>query len=140
MIWQQTQQTNVLLTKLHNMIHIDYMVALCLVWLFGGWIHMVKAESDLEYDYIPLHHTLFYMIMSVVPLLMVAISLLINWTRVGFLSTCCYIGLLIITQLLNINLLYGFYRTFFRRDGIGTLLPLLGSAIAIICMFILQPQ
>lgn len=109
-----------------------------LTWMVSGWIIMVKKDSESTYDYVPLHDTVLYSLFSSIPVIAVVVSLVINVFRVGFLSTLCYIGGIIVTQLININIIYYIYRAIFGRDRLGTLIPLVAIIPLIIFMFVAQ--
>lgn len=123
---------------MENMININYLVLLILSWIVSGWILMVKKDSELSYDHIPLHYTPLYKLFSGFPILVIAVSLIINIFLVGFLSTLCYVGILIVTQLLNINVVYYLYRARFGRDGLGTLIPLITIIPLLIFLLVVQ--
>lgn len=123
---------------MENMININYLVLLILSWIVSGWILMVKKDSELSYDHIPLHYTSLYKLFSGFPILVIAVSLIINIFLVGFLSTLCYVGILIVTQLLNINVVYYLYRARFGRDGLGTLIPLITIIPLLIFLLVVQ--
>ena len=78
------------------------------------------------------------MIISLAPFLSTIISLIINIFQVGFLSTLCYIGILILTQILNINILYRIYRAIFGYSGIGAIIPMISIIPLIIWLFVVQ--
>lgn len=91
----------------------------------AGWIYLVKSDTESTYDYVHIHNTQLYRMFMVIPILIILISLFINIFMVGFLSTLCYVGILVITQIINIVLIYQIYKAIFGRDGIGTLIPLI---------------
>jgi hypothetical protein len=119
-------------------INISYLIPLVLSWIVSGWILMVKKDSESTYDYVPIHDTPLYGLFSGLPVLAIIISLIINIFLVGFISTCCYIGIIIVTQLININLLYYLYRAIMGRDGFGTLVPLIAIIPLLIYLYIVQ--
>ena len=121
-----------------GLINVSYLTPLIISWIVSGWIHMVKKDSESTYDFVPLHDTPLYGLFTGIPILAIAVSLIINIFLVGFLSTCCYIGILFVTQLANINLIYYFYRAIFGRDGIGTLIPLVAIIPLLIYLFVVQ--
>lgn len=119
-------------------INFRYLQPLILSWIVAGWILMVKKDSESNYDYVPLHDTLLYSMFTGIPLMTIFVSLIINILQVGFLSTCCYVIILIIVQLLNINLLYYLYRAIFGRGGLGTLIPLIAILPLLVYLFVVQ--
>lgn len=119
-------------------INVNYLILMLLTWMVSGWIIMVKKDSESTYDYVPLHDTVLYSLFSSIPVIAVVVSLVINVFRVGFLSTLCYIGGIIVTQLININIIYYIYRAIFGRDRLGTLIPLVAIIPLIIFMFVAQ--
>ena len=123
---------------MEELLNVSYLIPLILSWIVSGWIHMVKRDSESTYDYVPIHDTFLYTLMGGVPIIVIVVSLIINIFKVGFLSTCCYIGILIVTQLVNINWIYYIYRTIFGRDGIGTLIPLIAIIPLLIYLYIVQ--
>ena len=123
---------------MEELINVDYLVPLLTSWIVSGWILMVKSDSDSTLDYVPLHHTQLYELFTSLPLLGIFISLVINIFMVSFISTVCYIGMIVITQLININILYYLYRRLFGRDGIGTVLPMALIIPLLIYLFIVQ--
>ena len=120
------------------MININYLIPLLLSWIVAGWIHMVKKDAESHYDYIPIHDSPLYVILSIVPMIAIDVSIIINIFLVGFLSTLCYIGIIIVTQLLNINLIYPLYSRICGRDGVGTLFPLISIIPLLIYLYIIQ--
>lgn len=116
----------------------QYLILLVISWIVAGWIYMVKADSESTYDYIPLHDTLLYRFFMVVPILAIIVSLVINTFKVGFISSLCYIGILVLVQIININIIYKIYRYIFGRGGFGTLIPLIAIIPLIIYLFIIQ--
>ena len=121
-----------------ELINVDYLIPLILSWIVSGWIFMVKKDSESTYDNVPLHDTLFYGMFTSIPIMAIVVSLIINIFMAGFLSTICYIGILLVTQLLNINLIYYLYRAIFGRDGIGTLIPLIAIVPLLVYLFVVQ--
>ena len=120
------------------MINTEYLIALLVSWLVSGWIHMVQKDTQNNYDFVLIQNTYLYSILKILPLLMIIISLVINMFMEGFISTLIYVGIIILVQLANINILYYVYRSIFGRDGFGTLIPMLGIIPALIYMFIAQ--
>jgi hypothetical protein len=120
------------------MINTEYLIALLVSWLVSGWIHMVQKDTQNNYDFVLIQNTYLYSILKILPLLMIIISLVINMFMEGFISTLIYVGIIILVQLANINILYYVYRSIFGRDGLGTLIPMLGIIPALIYMFIAQ--
>lgn len=120
------------------MINTEYLIALLVSWLVSGWIHMVQKDTQNNYDFVLIQNTYLYSILKILPLLMIIISLVINMFMEGFISTLIYVGIIILVQLANINILYYVYRSIFGRDGLGTLIPMLGIIPALIYMFITQ--
>ncbi len=119
-------------------ININYLTPLLLSWIVSGWIVMVKKDSESTYDFVPLHDTLLYQLLSTLPIITIFISLVINIFQVGFLSTIIYIGIIVITQILNASFLYRIYRSIFGKDGIGTLIPIIAIFPLLIYMFVEQ--
>jgi hypothetical protein len=120
------------------MINTEYLIALLVSWLVSGWIHMVQKDTQNNYDFVLIQNTYLYSIFKILPLLVIIISLVINMFMEGFISTLIYVGIIILVQLANINILYYVYRSIFGRDGLGTLIPMLGIIPALIYMFIAQ--
>lgn len=123
---------------MNGLINVNYLIPLILSWMVSGWIHMVKKDSESTYDSVPIHDTPLYGLFTGIPILVISVSLIINIFMVGFLSTCCYIAILIVTQLVNINLIYYIYRALFGRDGIGTLIPLILIIPLLVYLFVVQ--
>jgi len=121
-----------------ELINVDYLIPLILSWIISGWIFMVKKDSESTYDYVPLHDTPLYGMFTSIPITAIVVSLIINIFMVGFVSTICYIGILFVTQLININLIYYLYRAIFGRDGIGTLIPLIAIVPLLVYLFVVQ--
>ena len=99
---------------------------------------MLKRDAEANFDFIAIMNTSLYGFLSGLPFIVIIISLIINWGNVGFLSTCCYAGILFLTQLLNVNLLYYIYRSLFGRTGIGLLIPLIAILPLFIYLFVVQ--
>ncbi len=123
---------------MEELINNDYLIALSISWIVGGWMHQVKANASAAYDYVEVYDTPLYVILSLAPFLSTIISLIINIFQVGFLSTLCYIGILILTQILNINILYRIYRVIFGYSGIGAIIPMISIIPLIIWVFVVQ--
>lgn len=123
---------------MNELINVDYLIALTSVWTVSGWLHMLKRDAESNYDYIMIMQTPLYGFLLSTPFVVVIISLIINWVNVGFLSTCSYVGILFLTQLLNVNFLYYIYRSCFGRTGIGLLIPLITILPLFICLFVVQ--
>lgn len=121
-------------------INSEYLTPLLLSWIVCGWIHMVKNSSEQNYDDVAIYDTILYRSFMGFPPLVIAISLVINIFMVGFISTLCYLGILIITQLINTNLLYRIYRFIFGYEGIGLLIPMIGIIPLLIYLFVSQFQ
>lgn len=120
------------------MINTEYLIALLISWVISGWIHMVQKDTQNNYDFVLIQNTYLYSVLKIIPLLMIIISLVINVFMEGFLSTFIYVGIIILVQLANVNILYYVYRSIFGRDGLGTLIPMLGIIPALIYMFVVQ--
>lgn len=123
---------------MEELIDIRYLIALIASWIVAGWIHMVKEDCDSSYDSVPLHHTTLYGCFTAFPFLAIIVSLIINIFKVSFFSTLCYAGMLIVTQLINRNILYYIYRSLFGNDGIGTVIPLILVILLLIYLFAMQ--
>ena len=123
---------------MNEYVNMSYLTPLALSWIVAGWIHMVKKDSESTFDHVPLHYTFLYMLFTAFPMLVILISLIINVFQVGFISTLCYVGILVITQILNINFLYYVYRSIFGRDGFGTIIPMIVIVPLLIYMFSTQ--
>lgn len=121
-----------------ELINTSYLMPLVFSWIVSGWIYMVKKDSESTYDNVPLHDTPLYGMFTGLPIIAIAVSLIINIFMVGFLSTLCYIGILFVTQLLNINLIYYIYRAIFGRDGFGSLIPLIAIIPLLVYLFVVQ--
>jgi hypothetical protein len=123
---------------MEELINTNYLIALISVWIVSGWLHMLKRDAESNYDFIMIMQTPLYGFLLSMPFIVIIISLIINWVNVGFLSTCCYAGILFLTQLLNVNLLYYIYRSLFGRTGIGLLIPLIAILPLFIYLFVVQ--
>lgn len=121
-----------------HLINTNYLIALISVWVVSGWLHMLKRDAESNYDYIAIMGTTLYGLLSGLPFVVVVVSLIINWVNVGFLSTCCYVGILFLTQLLNVNFLYYIYRSWFGRAGLGILIPLASILPLFVYLFVAQ--
>ena len=119
-------------------INVQYLIPLLLSWIVAGWIHMVKCNSELAYDNVPLHDTFLYGCFLSIPFIAILASLLINIFMVGFVSTLCYVGLIAVTQIVNINIIYKIYRAMFGWDGLGTLIPLIAIIPLLVYLFVVQ--
>ena len=123
---------------MEELINNDYLIALSISWIVGGWIHQVKAASNATYDFISLYDTPLYAIFTSVPFLATITSLVINIFLAGFLSTLCYIGILIAVQLVNINILFRIYLMIFGYSGVGAVVPMIGVIPSLIWLFVVQ--
>lgn len=123
---------------MEGLINNDYLIALSISWIVGGWMHQVKANAAAAYDDVAVYDTQFYKIISSVPFIVTIVSLIINIFQVGFLSTLCYIGILIVIQLVNINILYRIYRAIFGYSGIGAIIPMISIIPLLVWLFIAQ--
>ena len=123
---------------MEELINNDYLTALSICWIVGGWIHQVKAVCNAAYDHVHLYNTPLYTIFTSVPYLAIVVSLVINIFLVGFLSTLCYIGILIAVQLININILLRIYLVTFGYSGIGAIIPMIGIIPSLIWLFVVQ--
>lgn len=118
-------------------IEMNYLILLLLSWIVAGWIFMVKRDFEATRNYIPTHDSLLDSLYTSIPICAILISLIINIFKVSFLSTCCYVAIIFVTQLLNINLIY---RLFVNILGIVilTLLSMVAIFPLLIYMFIEQ--
>lgn len=105
------------------MINEDFLFPLLLSWIVVGWMFMTKQDCEKAYNHVPFFDAVLFTSLQSVAILAILISLILNLFNVGFFSTLCYIGILIVTQILNINILYKLYRVIFGYSGIGALLP-----------------
>ncbi len=116
----------------------EYLIALSVSWIVGGWIYQVKAASNAAYDSIHLYTTPLYAIFTSIPFLAIIVSLVINIFQAGFLSTLCYIGILSAVQFININILFRIYLMIFGYSGIGAIVPMIGIIPSLIWLFGVQ--
>ena len=123
---------------MNQLINTNYLIALISVWIVSGWLHMLKRDAEANLDFIAIMNTSLYGFLSGLPFIVLIISLIINWVNAGFLSTCCYFGILFLTQLLNVNFLYYVYRSWFGRTGIGILIPLVSILPLHVYLFVAQ--
>ena len=123
---------------MEELINNDYLIALSISWIVVGWIHQVKAVCNAAFDSVPLYDTPLYAIFTSVPFLAIITSLVINIFIAGFLSTLCYIGILIVVQLININILFRIYLAIFGYSGIGAVVPMISIIPLIIWVFVAQ--
>lgn len=119
-------------------LNMSYVIPLVLLWIVSGWSFMVKRDCDAAFDYVTIHHTFLYGLISIIPTLSIIVSFIINIFEVGFVSTLCYIGIVMVTQFININCIYLIYRKVFGCDGIGTLIPLIAIIPLTIYLFVVQ--
>lgn len=123
---------------MNELVNTEYLIALSVSWIVGGWIHQVKAACNAAFDNVLLYDTPLYTIFTSVPFLATTTSLVINIFLAGFLSTLCYIGILIAVQLVNINILFRIYLRIFGYSGVGAVVPMIGIIPSLIWLFVVQ--
>lgn len=74
------------------MINLTYLLPLLLLAMVIGWLD--KFELKKVPDGL--------MNLCIIPVLCLLISLIINWVKVGFLSTLCYFGIAFVVYVLNL--------------------------------------
>ena len=119
-------------------VNISYVIPLILLWIVFGWINMVKAESEKFGGTVLLHYTFLYQFFTVIPVIAVLVSLIINISEVGWASTFCYVGILTLVQFINATFIHPIYNLIFGYDGVGTLIPVIAILPLIIYLFVVQ--
>lgn len=108
------------------MINEDFLLPLIIAWMVSGWLYMTKRDCELAYDHVPLFDTTIYTSLMTISPTAIIIALIMNIFDVGFLSTLCYVGILLVIQFLNFGIFYpAIYRRLFGYSGIGALIPVL---------------
>lgn len=120
------------------MIEKTYLIALLIQAVCCGWAIYAKSVSS-KCDFVEFYDTALYGIFtSIIPLLASFVSFIINWVNVGFLSTLCYLGIVVGFGYVNGKLFAPTLVRIFGYSGIGALLPFIASIASTVYLFIAQ--
>ena len=120
-------------------INIQYLIPLLLAWVFTGWLFKLDYDtSKNRFCRAYIMDSLFYQALKVILAVAIIVSIVINGFLVGWTSTLCYVGILVIVQLINVNLLYYLHKSIFGTDYWGVTIPLILAPLSVIYLYIAQ--
>ena len=121
------------------MIEETYLIALLIQVVGCGWAISAKAYCENNRDPVVFFDTMLYGVFtSIIPILALMVSLIINWVNVSFLSTLCYLGIVVGAGFVNGLLVAPTLNRIFGYSGIGALLPFIASIASTVYLFIAQ--
>lgn len=120
-------------------INIQYIIPLILSWIFTGWLFKLDHDtSQNRYCRAYVMDSFFFQGLKIVLAIAIIVSLVINGFLVDWGATLCYIGVLIVVQLININILYYIHKSIFGTDYFGVALPLAIAPLSVTYLYVAQ--
>lgn len=124
---------------IEKMIEEAYLIALLIQVVGCGWAISVKAYNEINCDFVFFFDTKLYSIFAlVIPIFALIVSFIINWINVSFLSTLCYLGIVVGAGVVDGLLVAPLLNIVFGYSGIGAFLPFIASIASTVYLFIAQ--
>ena len=122
-------------------INIQYLAPLLGLWIFLGWLFMLERDNESSFyssHHVALMDSCFWKMLKGISVLAILVSLVLNCVFVNIISTLCIVGILIVAQLINSNILYYIHRAIFGTEQFAILIPLVLVIILDVYLFIAQ--